>query len=198
LPEITDPNVLVGPRTADDAAIFRVSDELALIQSVDFFTPVVDDSYPFGAIAAANSPSDVHADVGRAVGVRACTDITGFGLLGHLREMLSGVGARIRPSAVPLLPGARKLAAKGSIPGGTPRNKESLDPVVNYHYGIDEIDRLLPRDAQTSGGLLFAVEPSRFENLLSGLAEAGVSAPAIGEFIAEPKGRIEIVVQASP
>jgi selenide,water dikinase len=314
LPEITDPNVLVGPRTADDAAIYRVSDELALIQTVDFFTPVVDDPYQFGAIAAANSLSDVYAmggrpvmalnvvgfprgsdatpmsmlaeilrggaekareagidivgghtvddkepkyglcvtgfvhpkkywanvggaagdrlvltkpigtgivttamkggiageeamraaietmatlnraaaEVGRKVGVRACTDITGFGLLGHLREMLGGVGARIRLSAVPLLPGARELAAGGSIPGGTRRNKESLDRVVNYHDAIDEIDRLLLCDAQTSGGLLFAVDPSKFEDMLSGLAEAGVSAAAIGKLIAEPEGRIEV------
>ncbi|HLB01388.1 MAG TPA: selenide, water dikinase SelD, partial [Bacteroidota bacterium] len=133
------------------------------------------------------------ADVARKVGVRACTDITGFGLLGHLREMLSGVGARIRLSAVPLLPGARELAAGGSIPGGTRRNKESLDRDVTYNDSIDEIDRLLLCDAQTSGGLLFAVEPSRFEALFSGLAEAGVPAAAIGEFIAEPEGRIEVV-----
>jgi selenide,water dikinase len=132
------------------------------------------------------------AEVGRKVGVRACTDITGFGLLGHLREMLGGVGARIRLSAVPLLPGARELAAGGSIPGGTRRNKESLDRVVNYHDAIDEIDRLLLCDAQTSGGLLFAVEPSRFQALLSGLVGAGVPAAAIGELIAEPEGRIEV------
>ena len=81
----------------------------------------------------------------------------------------------------------------GSIPGGTRRNKESLDRVVTYNDAIDEIDRLLLCDAQTSGGLLFAVEPSRFEDLLSGLAEAGVSAAAIGEFIAEPEGKIEVV-----
>src|SRR4030067_222467 len=79
----------------------------------------------------------------REVGVRACTDVTGFGLLGHLREMLSGVGARIRLSAVPLLPGARELAAKGSIPGGTRRNKETLLQGLNYHDAIDEMDRLL-------------------------------------------------------
>jgi selenide, water dikinase len=308
--------VLVGPRTADDAAIYRVSDELALIQTVDFFTPVVDDPYDFGAIAAANSLSDVYAmggrpvlalnivgfprgsdatpmsilaqilrggaekareagidivgghsvddrepkyglcvtgfvhpkkywanvggragdrlvltkpigtgivttamkagiageeaarvatltmaslnrapaEVAREVGVRACTDVTGFGLLGHLREMLSGVGARIRLSAVPVLPAARELAAGGSVPGGTRRNKESLDRVVTWHDAIDEVDRLLLCDAQTSGGLLFAVEPSRFKDLLSGLAEAGVSAAAVGELIAEPEQRIDVAV----
>lgn len=315
MPEITDPNVLVGPRTADDAAIYRVSDGLALIQTVDFFTPVVDDPYQFGAIAAANSLSDVYAmggrpvlalnvvgfprgsdatpmsmlaeilrggadkareagidivgghtvddrepkyglcvtgfvhpqkywanvggsagdrlvltkpigtgivttamkagtageeairaaietmatlnraaaEAGREVGVRACTDITGFGLLGHLREMLSGVGARIHRSAVPLLPGARELAAEGSIPGGTRRNRESLRQVANYDNAIDEVDRLLLCDAQTSGGLLFAVAPSRCEELLSGLAGKGVPAGVIGELTAEPAGRIEVL-----
>jgi selenide,water dikinase len=64
---------------------------------------------------------------------------------------------------------------------------------VYYHDAIDEIDRLLLCDAQTSGGLLFAVDPSMFEDMISGLAEAGVSAAAIGEFIAEPEGRIEVV-----
>lgn len=307
--------MLVGPRTADDAAIYRVSDELALIQTVDFFTPVVDDPYQFGAIAAANSLSDVYAmggrpvlalnvvgfprgsdatpmsmlaeilrggaekareagidivgghtvddrepkyglcvtgfvhpqkywtnvggsagdrlvltkpigtgivttavkagtaggeamraaietmaalnraaaEVGREVGVRACTDITGFGLLGHLREMLSGVGARIHRSAVPVLPGARELAAKGAIPGGTRRNMESLVRFVDYDGAVDEVDRLLLCDAQTSGGLLFAVEPSRVETLLSRLAGAGVPGATVGELVAEPAGRIEVV-----
>jgi selenide,water dikinase len=135
----------------------------------------------------------VGAEVAREVGVHACTDITGFGLLGHLREMLSGVGARIRLSAVPILPGARELAAQGSIPGGTRRNKESLDRVVSFDRAIGEVDRLLLCDAQTSGGLLFSVEPGRVRDLLSGLAEAGVTAAAVGELIAEPGGRIEVV-----
>src|SRR4030065_111290 len=83
-------------------------------------------------------------------------------------------------------------------PGGTRRNKESLDRVVNYHDAIDEIDRLLLCDAQTSGGLLFAVEPSRFAALLSGLAEAGVSTAAIGELVAAPEGRIEVGRRRAP
>ena len=116
--------------------------------------------------------------------------LLGEGGRGRLRR---DVGARIRLSAVPLLPGVWELAAKGSIPGGTRRNKESLDRDVTYDDSIDEVDRLLLCDAQTSGGLLFAVEPSRCEDLLSGLAGAGVSAAAIGEFIAEPVGRIEVV-----
>ena len=307
--------MLVGTKTADDAAIYRVTDELALIQTVDFFTPIVDDPYLFGAIAAANSLSDVYAmggrpalalnivgfprnnpaaplsmlaeilrggaekakeagidivgghsiddnepkyglcvtgfvhpqrywanvwakagdrliltkpigtgvittalraekaaeaiargaietmltlnrtaaEVARAVGVRACTDVTGFGLLGHLRGMLGGVGARVRLSAVPILQGARDLAVDGSVPGGTHRNKAFLDRHVRYDEAIEEVDRLLLCDAQTSGGLLFAVDASKSGELLSGLAGAGVTAAPIGEFLAAPAGTIEVL-----
>jgi selenide,water dikinase len=315
LPAITDPNVLVGTKTADDAAVYRVSDELALIQTVDFFTPVVDDPYLFGAIAAANSLSDVYAmggrpvmalnivgfprdneavpmstlgtilrggadkakeaginivgghsiddnepkyglsvtgfvhpdqfwtnvgaragdrlvltkplgigvittalragkageeiardaietmatlnraaaEAAREVGVRACTDVTGFGLLGHLREMLDGVGARVRLSAVPILAGARELAAEEWVPGGSLRNKESLDRDVSYDQAIDELDRLLLCDAQTSGGLLFAVDSSNVAGLLSRLEAGGVAAAEIGEFGEAPEGKIEVM-----
>ncbi len=308
--------MLVGTKTADDAAIYRVSDELALIQTVDFFTPVVDDPYQFGAIAAANSLSDVYAmggrptlalnivgfprdskrapmsvlgeilrggadkareagidivgghsiddsepkyglcvtgfvhpdrfwanvgarpgdrlvltkplgtgiittalragkanaelargavetmaalnhtaaEVAREVGVHACTDVTGFGLLGHLREMLAhgGVAAHVSLAAVPVLPGARELAREGLVPGGTHRNLASLDGDVTFDEAIPENDRLLLCDAQTSGGLLFAVAPSRAVELLTGLTAAGVPAAAIGEFREEPASRIEV------
>jgi len=307
--------VLVGTKTADDAAVYRVSGELAIIQTVDFFTPVVDDPYLFGAIAAANSLSDVYAMGGRPafalnvvgfprdsnkvplstlgtilrggadkareagidivgghsvddsepkyglcvtgfvhpdkfwtnvgakagdrlvltkpigigvittalragkagdgvaqgaidcmatlnraaaevageVGVRACTDVTGFGLLGHLREMLDGVGARIRLSVVPVLAGARELAAAGSVPGGSHRNKASLDRDVSYDDAVEEVDRVVLCDAQTSGGLLFAVEESKAADLMSRLAAAGVVAAEIGEFGGVPEGKIEVV-----
>jgi len=315
LPAITDPNVLVGTKTADDAAVYRVSDELALIQTVDFFTPVVDDPYLFGAIAAANSLSDVYAMGGRPamalnivgfpkdskvapmsmlgtilrggadkaaeaginiigghsiddnepkyglcvtgfvhpekywanvgakagdhlvltkplgigvittalragkagddvaqgaietmatlnraaaeaaleVGVHVCTDVTGFGLLGHLREMLDGVGARIRLSAVPILAGARELAVEGSVPGGSHRNKASLDRDVSYDEAVDEVNQLLLCDAQTSGGLLFAVDPSKADDLVSRLTAAGVLAAEIGKFGDVPEGKIEVL-----
>jgi len=317
LPEITDPKVLVGTKTADDAAVFRVSDGLALIQTVDFFTPVVDDPYMFGSIAAANSLSDVYAMGGRpafalnivgfpcrserapmsvlaeilrggadkareagidivgghsiddaepkyglcvtgfvhpdrfwanvgatpgdrlvltkplgtgiistalragaadeetvrrametmaalnraaaevalGIGVRACTDVTGFGLLGHLREMMvhGGVAARIRLAGVPVLAGARALARDGHVPGGTRRNLASLEPDVVFDESIPEEDRLLLCDAQTSGGLLFAVAPSRSHELLAGLTAAGLPAAEIGEFHEELAGGIEVL-----
>jgi selenide,water dikinase len=309
--------VLVGTKTADDAAVYRVSDELAIIQTVDFFTPVVDDPYSFGAISAANAISDVYAMGGRPVfalnivgfprdnpdvpmsvlkeilrggaekakeagvsivgghtvddaepkyglcvtgfvhpdrcwknvgaepsdklvltkplgtgiittalragkapkdvtqravdtmaalndnaaeaaaetGVHACTDITGFGFLGHLREMLShgGVGARVHLAAVPVLEGVRELAGEGHVPGGTRRNKESLDADVTYDPGISEQDRLLLCDAQTSGGLLFAVAAATASELVAHLHAAGVPAVEVGEFVGAPAGRIEVL-----
>jgi selenide,water dikinase len=309
--------VLVGTKTADDAAVYRVSGELAIIQTVDFFTPVVDDPYLFGAIAAANSLSDVYAMGGRPafalnivgfprksdatpmsvlqeilrggaekareagidivgghsvadnepkyglcvtgfvhpdrfwenvgarpgdklvltkplgtgiittalragkagedlvrpaiesmaalnrgaaqvageIGVHACTDVTGFGFLGHLREMLAhgGVGVRVNRAAVPVLEGTRDLAAQGVVPGGTRRNKESLDRDVIYDAGISEEDRLVLCDAQTSGGLLFAVAPEKAPDLLSGLRAADVTAAAVGEFVEARPGTIEVV-----
>jgi selenide,water dikinase len=316
LPQITDPNVLVGFSTADDASVYRINSELAIIQSLDFFTPIVDDAYWFGAIAAANSISDIYAmggkpafaqnivafpranedvpfsvlndilrggaekakEAGIAVvgghsvddrepkygmcvtgfvhpdqvwknigaqpgdklvltkpigtGVittalragkvaeavvqaavetmamlnrtaaetaapyspRACTDITGFGLLGHLLEMLGKTGAaRIVVSAVPRLPGSRECAAGGSIPGGTRRNHQYLLPRIDFDARVDEVDQLLLCDAQTSGGLLFAVEPAASNDLLLALEQAKVTAALIGEITHGPTGRIRVV-----
>lgn len=309
--------MLVGTKTADDAAVYRVSDELAIIQTVDFFTPIVDDPYTFGAIAAANSLSDVYAMGGRPalalnivgfprnseatpmsvlaeilrggaekakeagieivgghsihddepkyglcvtgfvhpdrvwtnvgarpgdklvltkplgtgiittalragtaseevirgaveamatlnrsaaeaadqIDVHACTDVTGFGFLGHLREMLGhgGVGARVYLSAVPVLEGTRDLAAQGIVPGGTRRNKESLDPDVVYEASLPEVDRLILCDAQTSGGLLLAVSPEEAQDLLSALQASDVAAVEVGEFVEDGAGKIEVV-----
>lgn len=295
-----------------------MSDDLAIIQTVDFFTPVVDDPYGFGAIAAANALSDVYAMGGRpafalnivgfprdseavplsvlkeilrggaekareagieivgghsvddgepkyglcvtgfvhpdrfwknsgarpgdrlvltkplGVGiiatalragrgdpdvveravrvmaalnrgaaeaaarydVRACTDITGFGFLGHLREMLAegNVGARVAVSAIPVIEGTRDLAARGFVPGGTHRNKGFLDSFVTYDSCVSEEDRLVLCDAQTSGGLLFAVAASESRAFVSALEAAGSPAAAeVGEFVAGRAGRIEVI-----
>jgi len=316
LPPVSDPNVLVGTSTADDAAVYRVSDELAIIQTVDFFTPVVDDPYTFGAIAASNALSDVYAMGGRPVialnivgfprksetaplsvleeilrggadkareagidivgghsvddnepkyglcvtgfvhpdrmwrnvgaepadrliltkplgtgiittalragkagegptrravqtmaalnrsaaeaaegiGVHACTDITGFGFLGHLREMLAegGIGARVHLSAVPILEGTRSLVTQDCVPGGTRRNRKSLDRDVAYDDRISEEDRLILCDAQTSGGLLMAVPPAEARELVSKLHAAGVSAAEVGAFVEAGERRIVV------
>jgi len=299
LPQPSDPNLLLGIGTHDDAAIYRLTDEIALVQTVDVFTPIVDDPFTFGAIAAANALSDVYAKGGRPllalniagfprrlpldilaeilrggaekaqeagvmivgghtiddpepkyglavtglvhpqqfvanagarpgdvlyltkplgigvittgikqdktppavaaeairvmstlnraaseamqdVGVHAATDVTGFGLLGHLYEMVkaSGVGAQISARAVPVLDGASALAAGGAIAGGTARNLEWLADKVRWAPAIDETLRILLADAQTSGGLLIAVAPERAERLERALSGRGVATNA--------------------
>jgi selenide,water dikinase len=129
------------------------------------------------------------------VGVHACTDITGYGLLGHLHELAaaSGVAARIRAGAVPMLPQARALARAGAIAGGTARNFEFLQDKVAYDGSLDEETRLLLADAQTSGGLLMAVCPDRVDTLEAALRQRGVATVArIGELLAGPAGRITV------
>lgn len=314
LPVPADPNLLVSAATSDDAAVYRISDDLALVQTVDVFTPVVDDPYHYGAVSAANSLSDVYAmgarpllalavigfprnklplsvmadilrggadkaaeagiviagghsiddpepkyglsvtgivhpdaiirnvgaqpgdqliltkplgigiittgikqnkssstaidevitvmerlnrDAAEAmveVGVHAATDVTGYGLLGHLYEMTSGsaVTARVWYSRVPVLEPAHDLVRQGAIAGGTGRNYEYLQPRVTFR-GLDEPDQLILCDAQTSGGLLMAVAPEKFAALVAALRRRHIAPVAhIGE-IAEPgDGHIDV------
>jgi selenide, water dikinase len=315
LPPITDPDVLVGTNTADDAGVYRLTPEMALVQTVDIFTPVVDDPYWFGVIAAANALSDVYAMGGTprlalnfagfpraklpleilseilrgggekcaeagvtiigghtiddpepkyglavtgfvhpdriitnaaakpgdrlvltkplglgivttglkqgkapqvaideairimaalnkpaaeamiAVGVSAATDITGFGLLGHLAEMTrgSGVSARVRLRDVPMLEAAWPLVRARAIPGGTQRNRESLHDVVTWD-GVGEDAQVLLCDAQTSGGLLIAVPEPRCDALLRALRAGGLAVSAvIGEITGPGRGDITVV-----
>ncbi len=315
LPAVEDVSVLVGAATADDAAVYRLTDDLAVAQTVDFFTPITDDPYDFGAVSAANSLSDIYAMGARPVfalsvvgfpskrlpleilerilagaaevaqeagisilgghtvddtepkfglavtgvvhpdkvlynagaqpddvliltkpigtgilstaikrgmapegtsqrivalmrqlnrqaaeavaevGANACTDVTGFGLLGHLREMAaaSGVNVAVVASDVPVLDGARDMAAADVIPGGTVDNLDYVSPHVDWPQGTSRVDKLVLADAQTSGGLLVAVEPDRASALLTAMSERGVSdACAIGHFTAAGDGRIEV------
>jgi selenide,water dikinase len=318
LPKPSDPNLLLGIGTGDDAAVYRLSDETALVLTVDIFTPVVDDPYEYGLIAAANAFSDVYAKGGRPLlalniaafprnlpldilaeilrggadkaaeagvlivgghsiddpepkyglavtglvhpakfvsnagarpgdalyltkplglgvittgikqektppevaaeavrvmaalnraaseamleaGAHACTDVTGFGLLGHLYEMVdaSGAGARIRAAAVPVLDGARELAGQGAVAGGTARNLEWLAGKVRWADGVDEITRILLADAQTSGGLLIASAPERTGALEGALRSRGVEIIArIGQITA--RGEVPIEVTSDP
>ncbi|HEX9189231.1 MAG TPA: selenide, water dikinase SelD [Vicinamibacteria bacterium] len=316
LPKVTDPAVLVGTETSDDAAVYRLSPDLALVATVDFFTPIADDPFDFGAISAANSLSDVYAMGGRPlfalsvvgfpsrrlplevlerilegaaevaaeagipivgghtvddtepkfglavtglvhpdrvvtnagaregdvlvltkplgtgilatavkrgladeaaarrmvavmrrlnraaaeamveVGVHACTDVTGFGLLGHLREMAaaSGVDAEVEAGAVPVLEPARDLAAADVVPGGTIENLEHVSPIVDWAAGLSRVDRLLLADAQTSGGLLIAVAPERADALLGRLLGTGVEwSRRVGRFPSPGAGRIRVL-----
>ena len=134
----------------------------------------------------------------RRIGVRAATDVTGFGLLGHLGEMVraSGVSATVWAGAVPLLPGVEELAAAGIVAGGTRRNLTSAQRFTSFG-GLPEEEQLILADAQTSGGLLIAVDAPLEAALHQALAEEGVSGVTIGEFTARefehgPGGVIEV------
>ena len=305
LPPISDPDLLVGLATGDDAAVYRLSDDIALIQTVDFFPPIVDDPFTFGEIAVANAVSDIYAMGGRPllglnivgfpvdlpkhilgdilrggaskateagliiggghtiddaepkygmavtgiirpgeqvtnarakvgdslvltkaigtgiittagkdrkvsadtltgairsmsmlnhdashamtdVGVNACVDVTGYGVVGHLLGMLaaSGVEAHISASAVPVLDGTMELLAQGIAPGGTRRNLKSADRFVDWGPITDERTRLLLCDAQTSGGLLISVPPDKRNDLTAQLERRGTETRAvIGEIV---------------
>ncbi len=132
-------------------------------------------------------------------GVTGATDVTGFGLLGHLQEMCaaSGIGARLEAAAVPLLPDVTTLAAAGHVPGGTSRNIAAVRTHLRSEPADPEPDALLLNilaDPQTSGGLLLACPPGGADGLLGALGTAGHTAAAIGETTdSVPAGEIEIV-----
>jgi selenide,water dikinase len=306
-PAFRHPDLVVGTETGDDAGVYRVAPNLGLVQTVDFFTPVVDDAYDWGRIAAANALSDVYAmggrpltalqllswprgdlplslasDVARGgadvmalaectivgghsiddsepkygfavtglvdpqrvltnvggrpgdalvitkpigtgvistaikkgdcpeavrdeaievmaalnlhaglvasdVGASAATDVTGFGLLGHLAEMLvEGVGARIEVGSVPVIDGTWQLLDAGNYAGGSERNLESVRSRLE---GGDERSRRLLADAQTSGGLLIAISGERVPDLLDALGQVA-RGYVIGEVTSDSLGRI--------
>jgi selenide,water dikinase len=148
------------------------------------------------AVAAMTTLNAGAARAMLAVGVHAATDVTGFGLLGHLHTLLaaSGRGAELRAAAVPLLPGARAAAERGAIPGGTKRNAEDVADAVQFAASVDAPTRLLLADAQTSGGLLIAVAPERLDALVAALVrERALAAAVIGRVVAGPPGRITVV-----
>jgi selenide, water dikinase len=301
-----DPNIIVGLQTSDDAAVYRISDELALVQTVDFFPPVVDDPFTYGAIAAANSMSDVFAMGGevlfalniaafpenlpleilseifaggaskaqeagiviagghtitdeepkyglvvtgtirperiltkagarpgdflyitkrlgtgiittamkqeaaeqsdaddaiesmlllnrvasrliQSVTVHACTDVTGFGLLGHATEIAikSGVALEIDSTILPWLPGAQRYTAEGRAPGGTGRNREHYthepDCGVTLADTVDEVTTTLMFTPETSGGLLISVDPKRAARIETAFEQADHGIWKIGE-----------------
>lgn len=314
-PTTLNSDLLVGLDTSDDAGVYRLNDDLALVQTVDFFTPIVDDPYSFGQVAAANAISDIYAMGGKpltalnivafpiatldkhiladilrgaadklkeagatlvgghsiddkepkfglavtglvhpqkirtntgarpgdkliltkpiGVGiltssikkglltskeiarvtevmatlnkkaaetmesydVHACTDVTGFGLLGHALEIAkgSGVGIRMIQKQVPILEKVRELAEKGVIPGGTKNNYAHIKGSVSFPETMDQVDQWILCDAVTSGGLLIAVEVEQAEKLLSELHQVGVEAGLIGEVIEEEAGRIIVI-----
>jgi cysteine desulfurase NifS/selenium donor protein len=315
IPLPIDKNILAGANTSDDAAVYKIDEKTAVVQTVDFFTPIVDDPFDFGAIAASNSLSDIYAmgakplfalnvvgfpsnrlsieilkeilkgaqsiaaeaginiigghtvddtepkfgwsvtgiinpdkviknstakednvliltkPIGTGilstalkqelldeqtvillketmkqlnknaaesmieVGVNACTDITGFGLLGHLLEMMlaSNTSAIIYSENVPILNNVLELASSGIIPGGTRNNFEFTAKHVKYAEGISEIKKQILNDAQTSGGLLISVPKNKHLELLQSLRQKGVEmAEIIGRVVKADTAKIVV------
>jgi len=136
------------------------------------------------------------AEAMQETGVHACTDVTGFGLLGHLREMAAGarVDVEIEARTVPVLEAAREMAAADVVPGGSLDNLSHVEPFVDWSEGLSRVDRLLLADAQTSGGLLIAVAPERTAALLEVMRVRGVeTARRIGRFTSAGAGRIRVL-----
>ena len=129
-----------------------------------------------------------------AAGARAATDVTGYGLIGHLGNMLraSGVSARIDAAAVPILDGVAALVEAGHVPGGTRRNQKDAADSVSYAEGVDEATRTLLADAQTSGGLLIAIPPDRTATLIRELKARGEGGAHIGRVTEGPAGQITV------
>jgi selenide,water dikinase len=152
--------------------------------------------------ATAQEAAELMATLNRAaaeamleVGANACTDITGFGLLGHLREMVAGskVDVTLSASAVPTLSAAWTFAGADVVPGGTLNNLAYVQPHVTFEPGVSRVTQLLLADAQTSGGLLISLPGDRADALLAALHERGVKGAArIGEVTGPGAGRISV------
>ena len=136
------------------------------------------------------------SEIAKEVGIHACTDITGFGLAGHLYEMVEeskDKGIRIESSLLPLFPRVEEFAKMGLIPPGTQRNRKFRGEKVEFSEEVPEWRRWVIFDAQTSGGLVLSVHPDRAKRLLNRLHDEGVeSATIIGEVIMEPRGVVVV------
>jgi selenide,water dikinase len=146
------------------------------------------------AIRSMSALNRAAADAAKGLGIKAATDVSGFGLLGHLSQMLraSGCSARIRAQDVPLFPGVIELARDGHVPGGTRRNLKDLGDQVVSAQGVGDLQRLVLADAQTSGGLLLSVPEGVLEPLGERLAGVHTTWWEIGRVRDGPPGRIEL------
>lgn len=146
------------------------------------------------AVAVMRTLNRAAAEAMLEVGVHACTDVTGFGLLGHLHELAeaSGVAARISLNQIPVLPGVWDLARRDAVPGGSRNNQRYLTEHVTWDEGIKPEEQMVLCDAQTSGGLLMAVSPRRWSRLLTALKKRGVLAAEIGRLTRGNPGRITV------
>jgi selenide,water dikinase len=180
----------------------KIGDQLVLTKAIGtgiISTAIKVDKAPTDlvqrAIASMITLNRAASEAMLAVGVNACTDITGFGLMGHLYEMCCGaaVRARVSLSAVPVFSEAYDLLDSGIVPGGTYANQVYLEKHITYAPGITNDQQLLLCDAQTSGGLLIAVPAERTSALLTELNQHGVHiAAVIGEIIPGEPGTIEV------
>lgn len=129
-----------------------------------------------------------------SVGVNACTDVTGYGLLGHLHEMMSasGTAAMLTANEVPKLPDLEDLIMKGAVPGGSMGNLRHADSFADWHESIGELQRIVLADAQTSGGLLISCPPGRIEALKAAMKERGARGAVIGVVFDGPAGAVSI------
>jgi selenide,water dikinase len=146
-------------------------------------------------VASMSTLNEKAAAAMQEIGVNACTDVTGFGLMGHAAEMIadSGVGLVIDTAAVPYFPAAEELAAQGMVPGGLGRNRDFRKSIVDIDQAVEEFPAEIVFDPQTSGGLLIAVPAEKAAALLEKLHGAGITAAAvIGEATAAHPGRIRL------
>jgi selenide,water dikinase len=136
------------------------------------------------------------AEVMSNFNVSACTDVTGFGLLGHLAEMVlsSGASAKIYSTRVPMIKKALEFAVMGLIPAGAYKNREFREPMIELAETVERCRQDVLFDPQTSGGLLISVAGDQAEGLVAALTDAGVESPAqIGEILSGPEERIWVV-----
>jgi selenide,water dikinase len=156
---------------------------------------VAEDAFVAAVTRTMTALSRRPAELMLTLGARACTDVTGFGLVGHAFEMIekSDVGLELRAGVVPVLPGALELAEMGVLSGGLNCNREFYSPSVDFDSGLRSglVDAML--DPQTSGGLLIALPAAEAETLVSTLrAENAPEAAIVGEFTAEHPGKIVV------
>lgn len=182
----------------------RVGDRLVLTKPIG--TGIAAQAIKAGTLAAADiarviaQMSQLNREAKNAAlacGAHAATDVTGFGLLGHLHNLASAskLSARVRASAVPVLEFARELARAGKVPGGTKRNLAWVEKATTFAPGVTDLEKLILCDAQTSGGLLIALPAEREAELVAELTRRGTAcASPIGELVAGEAGTLEVVV----
>ena len=191
----------VDPERALSQPRARAGDRLVLTKPLGFGVAAqaiksdrLDATQISSAIEIMSTLNRVARDAALEAGAHAATDVTGFGLLGHLHNLLgaAGLAARVEAAAVPVLDFVRPLIDDGVVPGGTQRNLAWVEPHVSWG-AVDEVEKLVLCDAQTSGGLLIAVPPEGESALVAALESGGAHAAAVvGELRAGEAGRIDV------